>query len=203
MMRRTLVAGMLFAISFFASGCCTDCQHNRQGLFRTLPNRQAASCGQCGGGGCGSCTAATPFAHLRQMLAGGAGCGEIYVDEWISDPPACKDPCDDCGNWIGPQAGQPRFAGWRNLWGYRNQQCSTCGHGHHSHHGHHGEHVIHEGDVAYEGKVIYEGSVVEETPTPTRKTASPQPSVLRRSAAAQRPYYVPRTASRPGNYPTR
>lgn len=32
------------------------------------------------------------------------GCGELYWNEWHSDPPACCDPCDDCGNWVGPSA---------------------------------------------------------------------------------------------------
>jgi hypothetical protein len=42
-----------------------------------------------GGCGCGSCD------------GGCSGCGELYVDEWISDPPACCDPCPGprpCGN---------------------------------------------------------------------------------------------------------
>lgn len=32
------------------------------------------------------------------------GCGEFYWSEWHSDPPQCCDPCDDCGNWVGPSA---------------------------------------------------------------------------------------------------
>jgi hypothetical protein len=32
------------------------------------------------------------------------GCGEIYIGEWISDPPDCCDPCDQCtGCWTGHQ----------------------------------------------------------------------------------------------------
>lgn len=30
------------------------------------------------------------------------GCGDFYWHEWHSDPPRCCDPCDDCGNWVGP-----------------------------------------------------------------------------------------------------
>ena len=30
-------------------------------------------------------------------------CGEQYCHEWFSDPPACCDPCDRCGNYMGPR----------------------------------------------------------------------------------------------------
>lgn len=34
------------------------------------------------------------------------GCSsELYWNEWYNDPPRCCDPCDRCGNWIGPSAG--------------------------------------------------------------------------------------------------
>ena len=29
------------------------------------------------------------------------GCGDIYWGEWISDPPDCCDPCDQCGSFTG------------------------------------------------------------------------------------------------------
>jgi len=31
----------------------------------------------------------------------GSQCGEVYRNEWFSDPPACCDPCDHCGNYTG------------------------------------------------------------------------------------------------------
>lgn len=37
--------------------------------------------------------------------ADGQGCGEIYRGDYASDPPACCDPCDGHGNWIGPGSG--------------------------------------------------------------------------------------------------
>lgn len=47
------------------------------------------SCG-CSGCGCSDCD----------------GCSsELYWSEWHNDPPRCCDPCDRCGNWIGPSAG--------------------------------------------------------------------------------------------------
>jgi hypothetical protein len=30
------------------------------------------------------------------------GCGELYWSEWFNDPPACCEPCDCFGNFIGP-----------------------------------------------------------------------------------------------------
>jgi hypothetical protein len=34
-----------------------------------------------------------------------SGCGETYWGEFHSDPPDCCDPCDNCGNYIGPSPG--------------------------------------------------------------------------------------------------
>ena len=80
------------------------------------------------------------------------GCGsELYVDEWISDPPLCNDPCDfghgsggDCGCGGAPSGDccdscdhghQGNYA--RNYnWSRSKQQCGTCDQGYvtHSHH---------------------------------------------------------------------
>lgn len=44
-----------------------------------------------------------PIAGLAALLRNSfmsCGCGEMYVDEWISDPPLCNDPCPvncECG----------------------------------------------------------------------------------------------------------
>ncbi len=34
---------------------------------------------------------------LRNLLTCGSGCGEVYIDEWKSDPPDPVDPCIDYG----------------------------------------------------------------------------------------------------------
>jgi hypothetical protein len=34
---------------------------------------------------------------LRNLLTCGSGCGEVYIDEWKSDPPDLVDPCIDYG----------------------------------------------------------------------------------------------------------
>ncbi len=41
-----------------------------------------------------------PYALMTRAVCGG-GCGEIYWDEWASDPPYCCDPCDPCARWNG------------------------------------------------------------------------------------------------------
>ena len=45
-----------------------------------------------------------PFDRIRNgSLFCGSGCGEIYVDEWGSNPPDCCDPCQGA-DWIGPNS---------------------------------------------------------------------------------------------------
>jgi hypothetical protein len=39
---------------------------------------------------------------------GTCGCGECYQGDWISQPPRCE-PCDHCGNWIGPGEPMPPY----------------------------------------------------------------------------------------------
>ncbi len=58
------------------------------------------ACGPCGAG-CGHC-AHTLTGLLRSIFTCGAGCGELYWGEWCYDPPDACDPCDDCGNFVGP-----------------------------------------------------------------------------------------------------
>jgi hypothetical protein len=65
--------------------------------------------------------------HLGSRLACGSGCGEIYWDEWLSDPPACEDPCDDCGHYVGPRSRILSPLAWCNLWGQRTSPCGDCG----------------------------------------------------------------------------
>jgi hypothetical protein len=35
---------------------------------------------------------------FRNLLTCGSGCSEVYWGEWLSDPPACCDPCVNLGN---------------------------------------------------------------------------------------------------------
>ena len=54
------------------------------------------SCNDCDGIGYGEkVIPQRPFDRLRNgSLFCGSGCGEVYVDEWLSNPPECCDPCD-------------------------------------------------------------------------------------------------------------
>jgi len=93
--------------------------------------------GGCDTVGCGDCGPIGGFGTLRTRIADrirstncGSGCGEIYWDEHINEPPVC-DPCGcdgefDCGaSGSCPSA----FARLRSLWGYRYQPagCGDCG----------------------------------------------------------------------------
>ena len=45
-----------------------------------------------------------PLAAIRSgKIFCGSGCGEVYVDEWLSTPPECSDPCSG-GNFVGKGA---------------------------------------------------------------------------------------------------
>jgi hypothetical protein len=61
-------------------------------------------------GGCQGCGIA---GAIKSVASCQKGCGEIYWGDWFNDPPDDCDPCDDCGNFVGP-----RCHGYRPL-------CST------------------------------------------------------------------------------
>lgn len=85
------------------------------------PTCGVAGCGSACGGGCGQCPLAAGigfglhsigaelhrvFSPLGLCCPNGScgGCGELYWSEWHSDPPVCCDPCNDCGDWVGPSS---------------------------------------------------------------------------------------------------
>jgi len=90
-------------------------------------------CGMCGTGSClGSCAQGfLSFARqsIHNVLTCGSGCGELYIDEWYSDPPDACDPCVDCAraNCAPPGCGFYPSVPW-NLWGRRFQggSCQSC-----------------------------------------------------------------------------
>ena len=126
---------LLSAFSVFAStGCCVNRAYGP--VDPCVKGCGGGDChdGTCHGGGhakCDSCGGAKPRigSWINSKLSCGSACGEVYWDEWISDPPDCCDPCDDCGNFVGPQACPPKFRAGRwldVLWGCRGEECS-CG----------------------------------------------------------------------------
>jgi len=104
------------------------------------------SCNDIGCGGCGQFE--VPFSGVGRRVANriksahcSSGCGEIYWDEHINDPPVC-DPCGCNGEFTGERCGScPTALGrLRNLWGHRyqpsgNDGCATCADGHFESHG--------------------------------------------------------------------
>ena len=50
-----------------------------------------------------------PLVYLKEKLFCN-GCGDIFFDEWLSDPPDKCDPCDDChGDWVGERCCPPKM----------------------------------------------------------------------------------------------
>lgn len=96
------------------SGRCRDasCYNEPRGCRNCPPNPDKVDCcDPCGGGrktvfGCGWRTwDLLGYLRCGGGCANGQGCGEIYRGDYASDPPACCDPCDGYGNWIGPGSG--------------------------------------------------------------------------------------------------
>lgn len=134
-MRFVLLA---FCCCMCGSGCyldrvyrCDDCAGaGYSGRFRSLAT--ASRCEQCTGQSspCRDCLTYTLSARASHMLTCGSGCQDVYVDEWLSDPPAACDPCDNHGNWTGaadPCCGSDWSTFWTHLWGERLPQSSCCG----------------------------------------------------------------------------
>jgi hypothetical protein len=100
--------------------------------------------GTCGARSLGSCGGLSGFCLplLSTRLACGSGCGDIYWNEWICDPPECCDPCSDGGCWVGPApCAHPGGVIWGavqrvkgavvrvvhlGLYGYRPGYCGGC-----------------------------------------------------------------------------
>lgn len=156
-------------------GCCS--------LHRKTPGCVS---GACGVDGCGDCCPG-PCHHgflspLEQLLSCGSGCGEVYWDEWLSDPPDCCDPCDPCGNWIGPQGDCCHCSeplNHCNGWGQRfahscDDVCGTAVAD---------DGVIWEGEGGYDQPLMQEGwsEWIDQPPTPPVPTPADPPA---RSAAA-------------------
>ncbi len=147
-----------FAVLFVFSsmvGCCT--------LHRTTPGCNGTQC-DVGDACCTGC-----LSPLQQLMGCSSGCGEIYWDEWLSDPPDCCDPCDQCGNWIGPHGccgARARPLNHANFWGRRHGVALTYGE------------AFWEGDV-------YPGEHVLGEQTWTEIMEAPEPAPPVRSAATR------------------
>jgi hypothetical protein len=87
------------------------------------------SCGTpCGRGACSDRTPCGPLTLLFSIFNcntwRGPSCGERYWGDFYSDPPACHDPCDPCGNYVGRSNSTYH---WGNAGGYYDSGSSGSG----------------------------------------------------------------------------
>jgi hypothetical protein len=83
-------------------GCCEPCGCGTG--CATWCGSGTANCPRkCCLKNCGFCSG---FGTVLGCLCKGCPCGgcsgEVYWSEWHNDPPCCQDPCNNCGQWIGP-----------------------------------------------------------------------------------------------------
>ena len=127
---KSVLFGWLLGLGLMAShiGCCS---------IRMAGH--GCETGSCGSIGCSECGESGRCGTLRSKIANrirstncGSGCGEVYWDEQINEPPVC-DPCGcdgqfECGSCNSCPSVLRRL---RSLWGYRYQpsnceECSSC-----------------------------------------------------------------------------
>ncbi len=126
MLQRFAYGFLLLAGGLLSSGCCSMSHYGACG--------GGGGCDSCGDVGvgyetCGECQPGLChhpwlWTRARNALTCGAGCGDVYCGEWISDPPACGDPCDacgetSCGGCDGYYGCWNPLQGLAHLWGYR------------------------------------------------------------------------------------
>ena len=127
---KSVLFGWLVGFGLLAShiGCCT--------VRMVGDGCETGTCGGGSGGGGIGCGGIGGCGTLRSRLADrirgmncGSGCGEIYWDEQINEPPVC-DPCGCDGEFeCGRNGSCPTALGrLRNLWGYRYvpSNCGEC-----------------------------------------------------------------------------
>ncbi len=126
MLQRFAYGFLLLAGGLLSSGCCSMSHYGACG--------GGGGCDSCGDVGvgyetCGECQPGLChhpwlWTRAKNALTCGAGCGDVYCGEWISDPPACGDPCDacgetSCGGCDGYYGCWNPLQGLAHLWGYR------------------------------------------------------------------------------------
>ena len=127
---KSVLFGWLLGLGLLAShvGCCSI------RMAGDGCNMGACECGGVHGHrGIGSCgTLRSRIADRIRSTNCGSGCGEIYWDEHINEPPVC-DPCGCNGEFeCGGDRNCPTVLGrLRNLWGYRYipSNCEECSSG--------------------------------------------------------------------------
>ncbi len=99
-------------MTLVGAGCCCTQGMNTCNSY--------SSCSSCPTGGCG----AGPLMGLASCRG---GCGETYVDEWVSEPP-CIDDCGYCNSGCDMcQSRRPLRSTLRMLWGIPYKAVCGCG----------------------------------------------------------------------------
>ncbi len=99
-------------------GCCNEqVWRCPSGQCSALSGRfdGCSDCNQCDvcGQAPGACRCSVGAAFKNRITCG-EGCGEVYFDEWWSDPPVPCDPCNECtGQFVGRRCCPPP-------WRFRN-----------------------------------------------------------------------------------
>ncbi len=182
-------------------GCGIDCRPCGPTCGPACGPSCGPACGpSCGAGSCGPSLTCSPCGGgIKYWLNGrcyhGRSCGERYWGEWVSDPPNCCDPCNQCADFVGPRCCGP--GPLMRLWsaivchpcchscggvgcdacgggsysaGYAPSHgggCSTCGGGHGNIMN---ENWDHQSPPPVPGKMIHSAG----QPTPARMTQRPQ-----------------------------
>ena len=106
-----LFAAIGVCLVALTSGCCGLGGGCGVGGYGGGPVIDAGCGGACGAAACGGPGVCHDCRGLKNLLyplisprlACGAGCGQVYWNEWASDPPDCCDPCGPSGCYVGAQ----------------------------------------------------------------------------------------------------
>src|SRR5262245_61479315 len=144
----------------------------------------------------------------------GKGCSDIYINEWISDPPDCCDPCDKCQDqFTGPHGyccrgpfqrilsaihcykycPPPNCGPWKPIFGHCGcgNGCGGCGDIGCS---------TCAGGATPGGEVYYEGATGPAAPRPTPSTKAPSPAPMQGEPTSilEENWDAPRVKPQPG-----
>jgi hypothetical protein len=138
-------------------GCesCDDC------------NTCDVPCGKtCGRGACCDRTPCGPLTFLFSIFEcntwRGPSCGERYWGDFYSDPPACHDPCDQCGNYVGRTYSSGNWGSGR---GYSSGYSSGSGGGCNCNK----QRTFDDQPIPMEGRVHSSSVRVSRQPTPAKQ----------------------------------
>jgi hypothetical protein len=94
MLRLGLLSLAVSSFAFAAGCCCGPCGYGGggYGVDPLAADQAAPMCGGCGN--CIHCRRAGALQAARNLVQCHYGCGDLYYDEWFSDPAAPHDPCD-------------------------------------------------------------------------------------------------------------